>query len=38
MPAHAIAAAPSAKVTALADIPALLDRMVREPVPSVVVT
>ena len=37
MPSHAIAAAPSAKVTTLADIPALLDRMVREPVSSVVV-
>jgi two-component system chemotaxis response regulator CheB len=36
MPSHAIAAAPSAKVTPLADIPALLDRMVREPVSSFV--
>jgi two-component system chemotaxis response regulator CheB len=37
MPLHAIAAAPAATVSPLADIPALLDRVAREPVSSVVV-
>jgi len=32
MPSHAIAAAPAATVSPLADIPALLDRVAREPV------
>jgi two-component system chemotaxis response regulator CheB len=37
MPSHAIAAAPAATVSPLADIPALLDRVAREPVSSFVV-
>ena len=37
MPAHAIAAVPSAQVVPLAEIPALLDRLAREPVSSFVV-
>jgi two-component system chemotaxis response regulator CheB len=37
MPLHAIAADPAALVAPLADIPALVDRLVREPVPSFVV-
>jgi two-component system, chemotaxis family, protein-glutamate methylesterase/glutaminase len=37
MPSHAIAAVPSAHVAPLADIPALVDRLAREPVSSFVV-
>jgi two-component system chemotaxis response regulator CheB len=37
MPAHAIAAVPSAHVATLEDIPALVDRLAREPVAGVVV-
>jgi two-component system chemotaxis response regulator CheB len=37
MPSHAIAAVPSAHVAPLADIPALIDRLAREPVGSAVV-
>jgi two-component system, chemotaxis family, protein-glutamate methylesterase/glutaminase len=37
MPSHAIAAVPSAHVATLEDIPALVDRLAREPVAGVVV-